>query len=248
MIYLEFPKQEYWKETHKNAPVWGINSKLNELIKNLDLGKGIFAFTRNIEVTEFIWQIHYRITDVAKCFILMSFYYEKGISDDVGHVSPGSKGSSIEYFPNLEGEDYQIKDWFNFYSDIFYYKLFSAWDTVGHLLNVIYKLGIQTKRVSFTKAVNEFEDVENELWGNLKSIMNSDVYKKSKNIRNDITHNYLPGTTGMAISKKQNLGETKVGIGIRRHTSSKEIMENVPNILNLFHKTLDCLTSVSNSN
>ena len=76
------------------------------------------------------------MTDVATSYVLTMFYYGKGIPDKRWYISPGRNGASIQYYPDFADVHFQIKAWFDFYSDVLYYKLFSAWDLMGHVLNV----------------------------------------------------------------------------------------------------------------
>jgi len=111
--------------------------------------------------------------DVAKSYTLLTCFFEKGIPDEEWHISPSKSGASIEYFPHFEPMHFEIKDWFDYYSDTFYYKLFSALDMVGHLLNVRHELGIEQQQVSFRRAVNQLPDRDNSLYIALDEIRNS---------------------------------------------------------------------------
>ncbi len=60
-------------------------------------------------------------------------------------------------FSNFQDEHYFIKDWFNYYTDVFYYKLFSSLDMIGHWLNARYSLGLKLEQVSFDKALKKLK-------------------------------------------------------------------------------------------
>jgi hypothetical protein len=188
-----------------------------------------------------VWQLYYREVDVAKSFVLLRYYFEKGIPDDEWYKSPGDDGSSIQYYPHFEKQHFIIKDWFYFYSDTFYHKLFSAWDMVGHIINVYFKLGIKSERVYFPNAVNGLKEIEVDLWKKLDDILNSSPYQRAKSLHNDVTHNYLPSSAGLAVTTKKSGNTVKTSIGIRKYITSKEIMSNVSEILEVFQKSIGVL-------
>src|SRR5574341_1251062 len=191
MSVLDFPSNTDWERIYQQSLCSNFYAQLNPLLESFKLGGDIGKFARSIKIKELVWQLHYREVDVAKSFVLLCYYFEKGIPDDEWYKSPGEDGSSIQYYPNFEEKHFIIKDWFDFYSDTFYYKLFSAWDTIGHVLNVYFKLGIKPEQVYFPNAVSELRQANVDLWKKLDDILNSPAYQKAKILRNDVTHNYL---------------------------------------------------------
>lgn len=105
-----------------------------------------------MELQIYLHEVRQRLGGVARSYILMMYYYGKGIPDKRPYVSPSKDGHSVQYYPDFtERQHFHIKGWFDFYSDTFYYKLFSAWALIGHMINVAYGLGI--KKADFSKAV-----------------------------------------------------------------------------------------------
>src|SRR6266508_1058489 len=160
MSVLDFPTDKDWERIYQESLCTKFLSQLDPLLRSIKPGGGIRNFTRIIEIRQLVWQLRYREADVTKSFVLLRYYFEKGIPDDEWHKSPGEDESSIQYYPNFEEKHFVIKDWFDYYSDTFYHKLFSAWDTIGHVLNVYFALGIKPERVYFPNAVSELKKTE----------------------------------------------------------------------------------------
>lgn len=235
--YLEFPTARDWKRIHGKSPITRIYSLLHDTITMDRVHDALSDFTKAMTLDECLYQIQHRVSDVATSYVLMLFYYEKGIPDKRWYASPGEDGASIQYYPDFEDIHFQIKAWFDCYSDTLYYKLFSAWDLLGHMLNTEYDLAI--RKVDFGKAVRELEAKDTSLYTFLKTIQGSPAYKKANDIRNDITHNYLPYTTGIAFcSDKSGLRTT---IGLREYVTSEEIVANIHAVIVLFTTALECV-------
>lgn len=170
----------------------------------------------------------------------MMFYYQKGIPDQRWFIQPGRDGKSIEYYPDFQERHFHIKGWFDFYSDILYFKLFSSWDTVGHVLNAKYDLKI--KEVHFTNVINALKSKDQTLHTTLLELTRTDSYKKGRKIRNDVTHNYAPNIAGTAVFKPESnpIGITHV-FGLKNYTTSDEIVANAQELFELFAKTIKAM-------
>jgi hypothetical protein len=162
----------------------------------------------------------------------MVFYYEKGIPDKRWYILPVTKGESVQYYPDFKEAHFHIKAWFDFFSDTLYYKLFSAWDLIGHALNTNYELEIH--KVYFDTAIKKLRKKNTNLHAVLKKLTDSQTYKDARRIRNDITHNYLPSTAHMVVHKDSHV----TTIDLKKYVPSEEIVSNVRGALELFAETL----------
>ena len=234
MNYLKFPSTENWKRISSASPFEQLPFYLNELETKNKPEDGLTNSMRYIEISEFILQLRHRLADVQKSYVMLIYYYEKGIPDKEWYISPGKDGASVEYYPHFNESDFIIKDWFDYYSDTFYFKLFSAWDVIGHLINIKYDLKIERKNISFWTAVNKLNKKHNVLYSKLEKIRRNDVFKRARDIRDDITHNYLPSSVGLAVSMNEKGG----GLGIREYIPSDEIVQNAQEVVGLFEETL----------
>lgn len=232
MRYLDFPSQDEWKRIFKTSPFEQFASymrKLDEKNRN-EPRPGILGLPKRIEILELTRQLAHRLDDVIKSYVMLVYYYDKGIPDENWYSEDG------EYFPDFNQVHFYVKEWFDYYSDVFYYKLFSAWDLVGHILDVKYDLKVEEKgkKVGFHSAVNALNQKDNSLYSRLDNIRNHPEFKKASEIRNNITHNYLPSSIGLGV----NITETGVTVGLRQYITSDEIINNVRETIGLLEQTL----------
>lgn len=162
--YLEFPSLDHWERIYSTSP-------FDRLFSSLDRLQGMIRGPGNIEkaleLSGLLIEMQHRLSDTGRSYILMMFFYEKGIPDERWFVSPGNKGESVQYFPDFEERHFRIKGWFDYFVDALYYKLFSTWDLIGHFLNVKYDL--EVGKADFGKAVSALESLAPSLYANLDS-------------------------------------------------------------------------------
>ncbi|MFC1679036.1 Cthe_2314 family HEPN domain-containing protein [Elusimicrobiota bacterium] len=240
--FSKFPSDAAWRKIYASSPFKPMFSLLNEIQYHNPVRKGVDAFAKEIKIQGLLLELQHRLCDAGKSYVLMMFYSKQGIPDKRWHISPGSRGSSVEYFPDFEDRHFEIKGWFDFYADTLYYKLFSAWDIVGHILNVKCNLGLS--RASFHNAVCVAIEQNSASYTHWSQIVTSSVFRKAKGIRHDITHNYLPSTTGMTIGLKEySIGgkrkRKEYRFGMKKYLPSDEIVANLDQALDLFKITLE---------
>ena len=229
--YYRFPNRKDWKRIYLSSPFVKINSALKNIASNWDPAtSGWDGIGGAIELNQCFYEIQLRTMNAFKSYYFLMFYYGIGIPDKRWYISPGKKGESVEYYPDFLKLHYSIKSWFDFFTDTLYYELFSAWDLVGHFLNVKYGLGLKLNKVYFTNAVDGLVEKNPNLYNCLKKIIDSSVYKKAKEIRNNISHNFLPNTPGMAVfrnSQAAGIGFRQTAtIGLKEYIPSEEIVTN----------------------
>lgn len=227
--YFEFPTKEDWKRIYNASAFEKIFSVLDSFGAKEHTTDD---FAKTIELSGWLYEIRQRISDTARSYCFMMFYYEKGIPDKRWYISPGTKGESVQYYPDFKEAHFHIKAWFDFFSDTLYYKLFSAWDLIGHALNVNYELKID--KVYFDKAIEKLRDKDTNLHACLKNVKDSRAYQKAHGIRINITHNYLPNTAHMVVHRDSHV----TTIGLKKYVTSEEIVTNVRETLELFTATL----------
>jgi Cthe_2314-like HEPN len=192
-MFFEFPTKDEWRESEGGYP-----------FEKLEVSAGDFQYTAHPQgsmerfsaIPNIItWTAHLqnRLIQTRWSYVLLMFHFCKGIPDEEWFISPGKKDQSVEYYPHFEKKDHLV------YADIFYYKLFSAWDTLGQLPNVTYDLEIE--RASFYKAVEKLKTVKPTLFSKLKGVMDSPDFEKMPEIRHNIAHNHLPGHVGSTVER-----------------------------------------------
>lgn len=237
-MLLEYPSKEQWNRLAATFPLQRLQVRLGDFQIDYDpTTAGPRELFVNIEAINWEMHLQSRISDVWKSYVMLLFYYEMGIPDEEWSVA-GEDGG-IKYFPNFEKRHHDIKHQFDFYTDVFYYKLFSAWDTVGQLLFLIYDLKLASnQKVSFALAVRKLNDDHPALHESLGGIMNHPEFIKARRLRNDITHNFLPNSLGSSVRMPK---ENMMTGGGASYTRAAEFKENVVNVLELFAETLESI-------
>lgn len=241
-MLLEFPTEADWKELFSSYPY-----------EELEVGENLFPYMANhpegslerFPATHeiFIWTVHLqnRLAQTRWSHMMFMYYFNKGIPDDEWMISPGRKGQSVEYYPHFTKNDHRIKGMFDYYVDVFYYKLFSAWDTLGHLLNAQYELNLN--KPSFHSAVSKLKKSNSELWHELNAIENSPDFREMRGLRHSATHNELLGHIGSGIQRRKD----GFSFGTGSYTPSKKIRDNAIKSLDLFVATLAILRKSAQS-
>lgn len=171
---------------------------------------------------------------------MLTYYFNKGIPDEEWLISPGRKGQSVEYYPHFQERDHEVKGLFDYYADVFYYKLFSAWDNLGHLLNAQYELKLQ--KPSFASALDRLKNKNVDLYTKLKAIQDSPDFAEMRDFRHSVTHNELLGHIGRMIGRPSQ-GAFTLGTG--GYTQSAKIRDNAVKSLDLFADTVTVLREES---
>jgi len=237
MVLRECPSEQDWDDIFGNSLFPDILKLVDNVKRSGKTYRDGFEFMRGIETREYYFQLRHRIADTAISYVFVVYFYNKGIPDKRWSISPGRGGSSVTYFPDFEDLHYEIKKWFDYYSDVFYYKLFSAIDIVGHILNNKQNLKIKKSKVSFSKSLKKLQGINDELLTTLNTIKQNQDFKTANNIRNDITHNYLPSSVGFSVT----IDEKQGSVGERAYITSSEIINNIKSILQLFKQILDVI-------
>lgn len=154
------------------------------------------------QVNSWIRMISQRMKDVDYSFIMASYYFMNGIPDEEWYQS---NSSGIKYFPNFSEEDNRNKFAFEYYSDAFFYKVFSVLDAVAHLMTLVFSLTWGDKeKIGFYKAIHKIKGINPELYKDLKKIMEKREFKEINRIRNDATHNFSEGHVHSEVVQKPN--------------------------------------------
>lgn len=115
-----------------------------------------------------------------------------------------------------------------YYSDIFYFKFFSAWETLFHFFNVYYEFKLSPKVGFKYQVIKELEKNYPELYEIIKLVHESEAFNKFTELRNDITHNYSPSEITPGIYQGKS-GMTIFGVG--KYTPTREIQNNIVQII-----------------
>ncbi len=229
---IKFPTEEDMRSLYSCFPFESLKIKDSDFaIKQTnckDYKKKFNQIATIQELTAWKVALHNKWNDVAKAYAMMMFYYNQGIPDDPYYISPGRNGKSVEYFPNFNHEHFVIKDYFDFYADIYFFKSFSAIDDgLWQLLNVYFSLGIDVRRVTWENMCSKIASIDSKIQVSLKKIYDDDRYREGKEIRNSITHRLPVGSQGTGICRK----DDAISGGIHDYVSAKKTVEFANNLL-----------------
>ncbi|MGW7160712.1 Cthe_2314 family HEPN domain-containing protein [Paenibacillus taichungensis] len=233
--YLEYPTKEQWIEIEEN-------SKINSLyleVKRPEIND-LFAMFAEQELASWIRLFNNRLGQSRMSYIFFKHYYNKGIPDEEWYISPGKDGQSIQYFPHFKkDETINYKVMFDYYVDAFYYKFFSAWDTIFHIINVQYQFDVEKDKDFNRNILTNLNSVNLALKKQFNKTNYSKAFKKSRILRNDITHNFAPNDISSGISKKKEDGQLKeISFGVGSYTPSSEFVQNIDEVIEEFIKFL----------
>lgn len=184
------------------------------------------------------WQVHLqnRIYQTRTSFVMMKFLFHKGIPDRRWYAA-GERGG-IKYFPDFERADHLRKAQFDYFADVYFLKLYSCLDSLGHILNLCYDLRI--KKPDFHRSLDKLAVANPELHAELETIKNSEEFQAFRQLRNGVAHNELPGhVTGFV----HRVSENEFTLGAGHYTSTSEIVSVGENALKAF---LEVVTIIRN--
>ena len=126
------------------------------------------------------------------------------------------------------GDEYINKILFDYFTEVFYYYLFSATDIIGQILNLYYSIG-KEEYDSFTRT--DFLLIIDRYDGGLFSHFIDEI-KEAKTIRNSFTHRFSPNQPDYRSKYKIENGKETFSAGGGHFIGSAEIIENAKESLN----------------
>lgn len=234
-ICRSFPFERFDVDASRFCEV-GEVGEVGELIKSLELSPWLATLVTS-------WG------HVMRSWVMMIFFFNKGIPDEKYVMSPGPKGESVRYFPDFKREDFDVLNDFTFYADIFVVKIFSVLDVMWQTLNVYFDCGLETSEVSDVKllkafkrqdkcikrilkriqicdsvsrkAMEQFTRSNKHMESLLKSLKKDERYKRGKEWRKSTVHHWPTGSQQSPVRRQGN----STIIGIMDRTPSSETVE-----------------------
>jgi hypothetical protein len=235
-MLFEFPSRDEWKRLMSTFSFerWDVP----KLIIQVDEESIDIIDRLQAQLSLPTWEMHLvnKLSDTRHSYGMAMFYFELGIPDEEWMISPGKSGASIEYFPHFEERHHLIKYHFDYYSDVFYYKAFSAWDTIGQLLNEVYQLHIPVNKVDFKKCIQKLKDVDEHLHSDLQKIWNAPNFEQAREIRNSIVHRHPANRQGPSFGRPS---QNAITFGGCTYTPSQTILSNIKQVLELLALTIE---------
>lgn len=193
------------------------------------------SFETGLNLSSWIVYFHNRISDIKRSYVFLSFYYEQGIPDNKWWIQD-NRGQI--FFPDFEDKHHLIKSNFDYYADVFYYKMFSAWDILGQIMNISFKLNLKSNKVTFYESHKQIKSINLGVYDNLDLLINNPDYKKAKEIRHALTHRYSPMEISPPVTKTDN---DTIALTIGKYTPSTEIKDNATSMLDIFARAIEAI-------
>ncbi|RFU61959.1 hypothetical protein D0469_20785 [Peribacillus saganii] len=235
--YADYPTKESWNEQYRKK-----EDTLNKIRLKEKGGTQTYSVLSseglmNLELSFWIGEFNNKANDLINNYIILMHHYDKGIPD-TEWFTPREKGG-VQFFPHFEEKHHHIIYWFGFYTDSYYTRFASLIDTIYHIINVKYYLGIEAK-IGFRGQVAKALKSEDEaLFNYLDGIRENHVYKEVEYFRNDITHNFRPNQISSGIKRKKGKGFLSISGGIGEYTTTTAFVANIEKSLNLIAEILD---------
>lgn len=185
-----------------------------------------------VEIGTWVRILAQRLRELNFSYIMASFYYQNGIPDE-----PYYDKTNDKYFPNFTDNQHRLnKEGFEYFSEVFLFKSFSALDTVAHILTVNYELEWTKQNIYFIPAVEKLKSLDPIRFEKLNAIIKSADFKNIKDLRNHSTHNISPGQVDSGLFTDQN-GVTVLSIG--RYTPVSERYRMMTSLKNDVFEVVD---------
>jgi len=234
--YLEYPTKEQMIEIEKKSKTDQLYLKIMwPSVVYSPPTKNIFFFFSRHETDSWIRMLNNRLGQARLSYIFLLHYLNKGIPDEEWYIAPSGDDLSVQYFPHFQVETYHYKTMFDYYTDAFYYKFFSAWDTVYHIVNSYYTFNIEPKYRFKDLVRRELLMKDIDLHNQIVDSERSNAFKESKRLRDNITHNYAPNDISSGIKRERIGGELqRISMSRGEYTPSMVFVNNINELINEF--------------
>lgn len=206
MDQVQYPTHEDIIRFNDLIPSWQLSA--SSFLKD-DPNSESGDIFHTIEINSWVRLIAQRMQDADYAFIMSSFYLERGIPDEEWYRSTET---GIEYFHNFNDEHNRNKFAFEYHSDVYFYKIFSALDAIAHLITIVLQLSLGRKeKLYFSTTVRKIKAIKPNLYSDLHDFLEKEEYKRINSLRNDSTHNFSKGHVDSGVKRTEN--ETSLTVG-----------------------------------
>jgi hypothetical protein len=237
--YADYPTHKSWNELYIKK-----EEKLNSIKLREQGGVQTFSVLSSeglmkFELSYWINEFNNKAFDLINNYIILMHYYNKGIPD-TEWVLPREKGG-VKYFPHFEEKHHHIIYWFGFYMDSYYTRFSSLIDSIYHIINVKYFLGVEPTLGFKGKVSTALKTQDEDLYSYLNEIRGNDTYKAVEHFRNDITHNFRPNQIDSGIKCIRKKGVFSVSGGVGNYTTTTEFVVNIEESIDLLAGIIDSI-------
>lgn len=182
------------------------------LFNNMYIDESVFGVSReglpdlvHPRLAEMIFEHNNKVGSLPITYALCSHYFDKGIPDDPWYISPGKDGHSIQYMPLFEDVHWMRRYWFNYFSDTYYLKISSVWDSLIEVMNHYYGLDYKSDFDLKFKVGKWLNDNVPDVYAVIKSVLNDQRHTDAQKYRNLAAHGTSPGTVTNTVSAEKDV-------------------------------------------
>lgn len=205
-------------------------------------------------LSDIIREYNNKVGSAVLSYVLLRFYYDKGIPDEPWYQSPGPNGESCKYMPLFEDKHWGIRCWFSYFADVYYLRLFSIWDSILEIMNHFYCYDLKIDTRFRSKLIDKLKAEHPIIAQAISDVANDPLYTEANRYRTAAAHGTSENRIKNTISVQKNTkvkvpvynGEriqldengkqikkavegTMVSYGLGKYTTSKSIMTNIDN-------------------
>jgi hypothetical protein len=225
MSFFEMPSKAEWNNIETTK--WpSVLEELDDLFAyDIHPENSPQKFAARLAMTSWEIDLMNRLRHTRWTYVFITHIYGKGIPDDEWIRSPAPGEIATKYFPSFEHEHHIRKATFDYFIDIFFFKLYSCLDTLGHVLINMYDIELKGKP-NFHRAVDGLKIIRPSLHAKLTLVIESDDFKEIKSLRHVATHNEALGGVNSFVNK---ISPNHFTFGAGKYITSSEIIRSVEN-------------------
>lgn len=156
-------------------------------------------------LAEMIFDHNNKVGTLPITYALCRHYFDKGIPDDPWYISPGKDGSGVQYMPLFEDVHWMRRYWFNYFSDTYYLKISSVWDSVIEILNHYYELDYKSNFWLKIKVEKWLKDNVPDVYDIIESVFKDSKFINAQKYRTLAAHGTSPGTVTNTVTSKKDV-------------------------------------------
>lgn len=154
---------------------------------------------------ELIEEHNNKVGSLVITYALCRHYFDRGIPDEPWFASPGSNGESIQYMPLFKEEHWMRRYWFNYFSDTFYLKIFSVWDSVIDIINDFYDLDYPSDLRLRSAVLKWLKRNQPSIHTVFDAMLSDDRYSDAQKYRTLAAHGTSPSSVTNTVSRQKNV-------------------------------------------
>lgn len=176
-------------------------------IKDDDFGvtDNVFENLSHPRLHEMIQEHDNKVGSLLITYALSRHYFDKGIPDDPWYISPGNEGQSIQYMPLFKDEHWMRQYWFNYFSDTYYLKISSVWDSVIEIINQFYSLNNPSDLRLRSNVLKWLKSNFSDIHDIFSKIMTESVYVDAQKYRTSAAHGTSAGTVTNTVKAQKDV-------------------------------------------